>query len=215
MIPDWAAERRWMVDRQLRHRGIRDERVLEAMTAIPREEFVPLGSRVLAYRDEPCPIGFGQTISQPYMTALMAQELELTGSETVLEVGAGCGYAAAVMGQLAARVITVEIVPQLVQLARENLKRTGLAGNVEVVDGDGSWGYDAAAPYDSISVAAGAPDIPAALLEQLADPGILVIPVGKVDDQELRVVTRRRGRIDSRVSTMCRFVPLRGGEGWR
>jgi protein-L-isoaspartate(D-aspartate) O-methyltransferase len=145
----------------------------------------------------------------------MAQELELTGSETVLEVGAGCGYAAAVMGQLAARVITVEIVPQLVQQARENLKRTGLGGNVEVVDGDGSWGYDAAAPYDAISVAAGAPDIPAALLEQLADPGILVIPVGKVDDQELRVVTRRRGRIDSRVSTMCRFVPLRGGEGWR
>jgi protein-L-isoaspartate(D-aspartate) O-methyltransferase len=215
MIPDWAAERQWMVDRQLRRRGIRDERVLAAMTTIPREEFVPLGSRVVAYRDEPCPIGFGQTISQPYMTALMAQELELTGNETVLEVGAGCGYAAAVMAQLAARLITVEIVPQLVALARENLRRTGFGGNVEVVDGDGSWGHETAAPYAAISVAAGAPDIPAALLEQMADPGILVIPVGNVDDQELRVLTKRRGRIDSRVSTMCRFVPLRGGEGWR
>jgi protein-L-isoaspartate(D-aspartate) O-methyltransferase len=204
-----------MVDRQLRRRGIRDERVLAAMSLIPREEFVPIDLRVLAYRDEPCPIGFGQTISQPYMMALMAQELELTGTETVLEVGAGCGYAAAVMGQLAARVITVEIVPQLVQLARENLKRTACGANVEVVDGDGSWGYAAEAPFGAISVAAGAPDIPAALLDQLADPGVLVIPVGNVHDQELRVVTKRRDRIESRVSTTCRFVPLRGGEGWR
>jgi protein-L-isoaspartate(D-aspartate) O-methyltransferase len=215
MIPDWAAERRWMVDTQLRRRGIRDDRVLAAMNSIPREEFVPVESRVLAYRDEPCGIGFGQTISQPYMTALMAQELQLTGSETVLEVGAGCGYAAAVLAMLAARVITVEIVPQLVQLARANLRRTARESNVDVVDGDGSWGYPAEAPYDGISVAAGAPDIPAALLEQLADPGTLVIPVGRFADQELRVVTKRWGRIDSRVSTTCRFVPLRGGEGWR
>ena len=215
MIPDWAAERRQMVETQLCRRGIHDERVLAAMKEIPREEFLPLESRISAYRDEPCHIGFGQTISQPYMTALMAQELRLNGSGKVLEVGAGSGYAAAVMGRLAGRVVTVEIVPQLVQLARANLRRTGRDSNIEVIDGDGGWGHSAEAPYDAISVAAGAPDIPAALLEQLADSGILVIPVGRIADQELRVVTRCGSRMDSRIATTCRFVPLRGGEGWR
>ena len=215
MIPDWASERRRMVETQLRRRGIHDPRVLAAMRDIPREEFVPLESRLLSCRDEPIQIGLGQTISQPYMTALMAEQLALRGGETVLEVGAGCGYAAAVLGALAAHVVTVEILPQLAQLARANLRRTGRDHNVEVVDGDGSWGYAAAGPYDGISVAAGAPDIPAALLEQMRDPGVLVIPVGEFDDQELRVVTKREGRITSRVATTCRFVPLRGGEGWR
>jgi protein-L-isoaspartate(D-aspartate) O-methyltransferase len=185
------------------------------MLQIPREEFVPMEARVLAYRDEPIQIGFGQTISQPYMTALMAQELALTGTEAVLEVGAGSGYAAAVLGCLAARVVTVEIVPQLVQLARANLRRTRRDGNIEVIEGDGGLGYEAGGPYDGISVAAAAPEIPAALLEQLRDPGTLVIPVGPLADQELRVITKQNGRIDSRVSTLCRFVPLRGGEGWR
>jgi protein-L-isoaspartate(D-aspartate) O-methyltransferase len=215
MIPDWASERRWMVDTQLRSRGIHDERVLAAMNTIPREQFVPVEARVVAYRDEPCPIGFGQTVSQPYMTALMAQELRLSGSEKVLEIGAGSGYAAAVMGRLAARVVTVEIVPQLVEFARANLHRTGCGANVEVICGDGGSGYPAEAPYDGISVAAGAPDIPTALLEELADPGVLVIPVGGFGDQELRVVEKRGGHIHWRVSTACRFVPLRGGEGWR
>jgi protein-L-isoaspartate(D-aspartate) O-methyltransferase len=215
MIPNWAVERRRMVETQLRRRGITDGRVLAAMLEIPREEFVPLESRVLAYRDEPIQIGFGQTISQPFMVALMAQDLLLTGAETVLEVGGGSGYSAAVLGRLAARVVTVEIVPQLVQLARANLRRTGRDQNVEVVEGDGGWGYAAAAPYDAISVAAAAPDIPAALLEQLRDPGTLAIPVGPITDQELRVITKRSGRIHYRVSTLCRFVPLRGGEGWR
>ncbi|HTP34617.1 MAG TPA: protein-L-isoaspartate(D-aspartate) O-methyltransferase [Candidatus Acidoferrales bacterium] len=215
MIPDWAAERREMVDTQLRRRGIRDARVLAAMLEIPREEFVPMESRVLACRDEPVQIGFGQTISQPYMTALMAEELALEGGETILEVGAGCGYAAALLGALAARVVTVEIVPQLVRQARGNLRRTCRDRNVQVVEGDGSWGYEPHAPYDAISVAAGAPDIPPALLDQLCDPGILVIPVGALLDQELRVVTKRNGQIHARVSTACRFVPLRGSEGWR
>jgi protein-L-isoaspartate(D-aspartate) O-methyltransferase len=204
-----------MVDLQLRKRGIFDARVLAAMNEVPREEFVPIESRVLAYRDEPCHIGHGQTISQPYMTALMAQELQLTGSEKVLEVGAGCGYAAAVLGRLAVRVVTIDIVPQLVELARANLRRTGCEMNIHVIDGDGGWGYPAEAPYDAISVAAGAPNIPVALLEQLSDPGTLVIPVGKFVDQELLVLTKCGGRIESRVSTTCRFVPLRGGEGWR
>jgi protein-L-isoaspartate(D-aspartate) O-methyltransferase len=111
--------------------------------------------------------------------------------------------------------VTVEIVPQLVQLARANLRRTGRDRNIEVVDADGGWGYQPEAPYDAISVAAGAPDIPPALLEQLADGGTLVIPVGDLADQELRVVTKNGSRIESRVATTCRFVPLRGGEGWR
>jgi protein-L-isoaspartate(D-aspartate) O-methyltransferase len=215
LIPDWAAERRNMVDAQLIRRGIRDERVLAAMREIPREEFVPTEARVTAYTDAPVGIGSGQTISQPYMTALMAQCLKLTGEEQVLEVGAGSGYAAAVLGRLAREVITVEIVPELAVLARENLRRTGFDANVQVVDGDGGWGYSAGAPYDAISVAAAAPEVPAALLEQLRDPGYLAIPVGTLEDQELRVLRKRWGRIQSRTATLCRFVPLRGGEGWR
>jgi protein-L-isoaspartate(D-aspartate) O-methyltransferase len=214
MIPDWSAERREMVECQLRGRGIRDERVLRAMSEVPREEFVPLESRILAYRDAPIGIGWGQTISQPYMTALMAQELALTGSESVLEVGAGCGYAAAVLGELAARVITVEIVPELVDLARANLRRARRDGNVLVVRGDGSMGYAPSAPYDAISVAAGAPDVPMALLDELRDPGRAVIPVGSLEDQELRVIRKRAGRIECRAGVACRFVPLRGDEGW-
>ena len=215
MIPDWAAERRTMVETQLRKRGIHDERVLAAMLQIPREEFVPHESRVIAYSDAPVAIGYGQTISQPYMTGLMAASMELTGAERVLEVGAGCGYAAAVLGMLVREVITVEIVPELVRLARSNLRRTGRDANVRVVEGDGGWGSAADAPYDAISVAAAAPDVPPTLLDQLNDPGILVIPVGSREDQELRVMTKNRGRIASRIATMCRFVPLRGGEGWR
>ena len=215
VIPDWPEERRRMVEKQLRRRGVHDPRVLEAMGQIPREEFIPPESRLLAYTDDPVAIGFGQTISQPYMTALMAALLDLTGTETVLEVGAGCGYAAAVLGKLAARVMALEIVPGLARMAEANLKRTGTGGNVEVRAGDGSLGCAEWAPYDAISVAAAAPEIPASLLAQLRDPGRLVIPVGPRYDQELRVVTKRNGRIDYRVATLCRFVPLRGGEGWR
>jgi protein-L-isoaspartate(D-aspartate) O-methyltransferase len=214
VIPNWAVEREQMVENQLRRRDIRDERVLRAMGEIPREEFVPPEFRVMSYRDDPIHIGYGQTISQPYMTALMAQELALRGDETVLEVGSGCGYAAAVLGALAARVITVEIVPGLVELARANLRRTLRGGNIVVVQGDGSIGYADAAPYDAISVAAGAPEVPHSLIDQLADPGRLAIPVGDRESQELRVVWKDNGRVGYRVSTHCRFVPLRGGEGW-
>jgi protein-L-isoaspartate(D-aspartate) O-methyltransferase len=204
-----------MVEVQLRRRGVRDERVLAAMNRIPREEFVPAESRVEAYMDGPIQVGYGQTISQPYMTALMAELLRLTGAETVLEVGAGCGYAAAVLGQLAARVVAVELIPALAHIARENLRRTGCDGNITVVEGDGWFGYPPLAPYRAISVAAAAPEIPEALLAQLDDPGSLVIPVNAAEDQELRVVSKRAGRIDYRVVTLCRFVPLRGGGGRR
>lgn len=215
MIRDLAEARREMVDQQLRRRGIRDVRVLDAMLRIPREAFLTEAATAQAYRDDPIYIGYGQTISQPYMTALMAETLELRGDESVLEVGAGSGYAAAVLGALARRVVSVEIVPELAAMARDHLHRAGLDGNVEVVAGDGSWGYEPMAPYDAISVAAGAPEIPRQLLEQLADGGRLVIPVGDQADQELRVVTKRGAHIESRVATFCRFVPLRGAEGWQ
>ncbi len=214
MIPDWPSERRRMVDRQLRKRGIRDPRVLAAMLAIPREEFVPHEIRVCSYQDDPLQIGYGQTISQPYMIALMAELLELTGTETVLDVGGGSGYHAAVLGQLAARVISIELIPALARLAEQNLARTGLGGNIQVVCGDGSQGWPAAAPYDAISVAAAAPDIPEHLLAQLGDSGRLAIPVGDRQDQELRVIVKCGGTIRERVATLCRFVPLRGDAGF-
>jgi protein-L-isoaspartate(D-aspartate) O-methyltransferase len=148
------------------------------------------------------------------MIALMAELLELTGTETVLDVGGGSGYHAAVLGRLAARVISIEIIPALVRLAQQNLARTGLGGNITVVRGDGSQGWPEAAPYAGISVAAGAPDIPDALLSQLGEHGRLVIPVGGRRDQELRVVIKSEGVIHDRVATFCRFVPLRGDAGW-
>lgn len=211
----FEAQRRYMVERQLKSRGIRDPRVLEAMGRIPRELFVPEKYRHNAYCDEPIPIGCGQTISQPYITALMVQVLELQGSEKVLEVGAGSGYHAAVLGALAAEVITVEIIPELAEMARRNLEAAGCAANVRVICADGSLGYPELAPYDAISVAAAAPEIPPKLLEQLADPGRLVIPIGSLDEQELMLVTKSQGVISSRVAALCRFVPLRGGEGWK
>jgi protein-L-isoaspartate(D-aspartate) O-methyltransferase len=212
VIPNWAEERRGMVATQLAGRGISDRRVLGALSEIPREEFVPLDVRIQAYADAPLGIGFGQTISQPYMTALMAERLCLDGSETVLEVGAGCGYAAAVLAMLAARVVAIELIPALADLARENLRRTGRGGNVKVIAGDGCLGWEELAPYGAISVAAAAPEIPAALVRQLGDPGRLVMPVGGDGDQELRLVTKLDGRIDTSVATYCRFVPLRGGQ---
>jgi protein-L-isoaspartate(D-aspartate) O-methyltransferase len=214
VAPDFAFDRREMVEHQLRRRGIRDERVLQVMGQIPREEFVPADSRFLAYADEPIGIGYRQTISQPYMTALMAALLELQGWEKVLDVGTGSGYAAAVLGALAARVISIELIPGLAAIARDNLARTGYGFNVTIVTGDGSVGYPPEAPHDAISVAAAAPEVPQALLDQLNDPGRLVIPVGEANDQELRVLLKRNGQIESRVATLCRFVPLRGGEGW-
>ena len=215
MIPDWTSERKRMVDEQLRRRGITDERVLAAMLEIPRQEFVPIELRVISYRDEPIAIGFGQTISQPYMTALMAQSLELKGNEAILDVGAGSGYAAALLGALGARVIAIELIDGLALLAARNLHRTGRAANVQVVAGDGSVGYPEFAPYDAISVGAAAPDVPAKLIDQLRDSGRLVIPVGTRLDQSLMIVTKKDGAPNSRVATQCRFVPLRGAEGWR
>ncbi len=203
-----------MVERQIEARGIWNPRLLEAMRAIPRERFIPEQHRQFACDDEPVTIGFGQTISQPYITALMVDSLQLKGHETVLEVGGGCGYHAAVLAALAARVISVEIIPELAELARQVLRENGLDRNVEIITGDASFGWPQNAPYDAISVAAAAPELPAALVTQLKDPGRLVVPVGSMLDQELRVIIKHHGIVDSRVVSYCRFVPLRGGAGW-
>jgi len=206
---EFDLKRRMMVERQLRARGIADERVLAAMAAIPREEFVPEPLRERAYADEPLSIGFGQTISQPYMVALMAQCLALDGTETVLEVGSGSGYHAAVLGALAGRVLALEFIPELAELARANLERAGCGTNVTVMSRDGSLGCPEYAPFRAISVAAGATRVPPALAVQLAEGGRMVIPIGD-DDQELWVITKAAGELRPRVAAYCRFVPLVG-----
>ena len=214
-MPDWDEKREEMIQKQLRRRGIRDPRVLEAMRIVPRHEFVPAAYQRSAYADEPLPIARGQTISQPYMVAAMAQALELKGTERVLEVGAGCGYHAAVLAELSAEVFTIELEPKLAALARRNLRRCGYS-RVTVIEGDGSLGYPERAPFQAISVAAGAPEVPARLLEQLDESGgRLVIPVGSLDDQELRVIRKSPAGIRTRAAGLCRFVPLRGAQAWK
>ncbi len=203
-----------MVREQIRARGVRDPRVLAAMQEIPRSEFVPLKDRYRAYEDRPLPIGGGQTISQPYMVALMTEALSLQGNETVLDVGAGSGYQTAILARLAARVYAIEREGALIRAARETLTRLRLIDRVTLVEGDGSLGYLPGAPYDAIVVGAGAPDVPAALIEQLAENGRLVIPVGSRALQDL-VLVRKAGGFAHRVGLGgCQFVPLRGEQGW-
>jgi len=212
---EWAEEkRRAMVELQLRRRGIRDERTLEAMGQVPRHEFVPPELLREAYEDYPLPIGGGQTISQPYIVAQMVEALALQGPERVLEIGTGSGYQAAVLARLAARVVTIECEPTLARAARDRLSRLGFGDRVEVIEGDGSAGYATAAPYDGILVAAAAPDVPAQLIEQLAEGGRLVIPVGERDAQELRLIRKLGGSPVVTKLGYCRFVPLLGAQGW-
>jgi len=218
--PDYATPRAEMVERQLRRRGIRDQRVLEAMRVVPRHEFVSPQHRQFAYDDRPISIGAGQTISQPYMVAVMTEALDLRGTETVLEVGTGSGYQAAVLALLAARVFTIERERLLVETARQTLASLRQAGfeaadRIELLEGDGSLGYAPAAPYDGILVAAAAPSVPPSLVEQLAEGGRLAVPVGDLNSQELRLVRKISGELVSRVVNECRFVPLLGKQGWR
>lgn len=210
---DWDALRARMVEEQIAARGISDERVLAAMRAVPRHLFVGPGFEDSAYGDHALPIGEGQTISQPYMVALMTQELALDGSEKVLEVGTGSGYQTAVLAELVDRVVSVERVASLARRAQETIESLGIA-NVIVHIGDGTIGLSEFAPYDRILVTAGAPEVPQSLLEQLADPGIIVIPVGGQGFQELRVIRRRAGSLSERNAGGCVFVPLLGREGW-
>lgn len=207
------AQREAMVDAQLRARGIRDGRVLDAFARVPRHLFVPEHLRSMAYDDTPLPIGHGQTISQPLMVALMLEALELSGGERVLDVGSGSGYAAALMAELAREVVTVEVIPELARLAQRNLERAGY-DRVEVVLGDGSLGYAPGAPYDAVMVAAGAPDIPRALTDQLADGGRLVVPVGSRLGQSCLRIRRMGDRFLREDLGACAFVPLVGEQGW-
>jgi len=204
-----------MVERDLAGRGIRDERVLEAMGRIPREEYVWEVDREDAYVDHPLRIGSGQTISQPYMVALMTQELALTGGEKVLEIGSGSGYQTAVLAELAAEVHTVERIEELSGSAAERLAAHGYS-NVHVHLADGTLGLAAEAPFDRIMVTAGAPEVPEALKRQLADGGWLVIPVGPATGQTLLTITRGGGgdSFETRKGTACVFVKLRGEHGW-
>ena len=201
-----------MVEVQIRRRGIKDERVLQAMADVPRHEFVPHELIGRAYEDEPLPIGEGQTISQPYIVAAMTALLRLLGPERVLEIGTGCGYQAAVLSALAQEVFTVELRPELARTANDRLQRLGYR-NVHVHCGDGSTGLPEFAPFDAILVAAAAPALPPPLLEQLADGGRMVMPVGGSSEQELLLVSKNGPDCSIQHFGACRFVPLHGRHG--
>jgi len=211
--PSSQAARHEMVERQLRKRDIRSPRVLEVMASVPRHLFIRPEYAADAYADSPLPIGAGQTISQPYMVAAMADALEFTGSEKVLEVGAGSGYQAAVLSLLAREVIGIESQSLLAVAARERLARLGYT-NIRIETGDGSQGWSGDAPYDAIVVTAGAPSIPQPLINQLAEGGRLVLPVGPAAQQELVRVVKREGTTTQENLFACRFVPLLGKFGW-
>ncbi len=202
-----------MVERQLAARGITDERVLEAMAAVPRELFVPLRERRRAYADRALSIGQGQTISQPWIVAAICQALELSGEETVLEVGTGSGYSAAVLARLARRVVSIERIPELAAGAERALTELG-AANVEVVVGDGSVGSLERAPFEAIAVHAASPAPPQSLLAQLAVGGRLVIPIASGEVDMLTVFERGAEGLSHRIIGPCRFVPLIGDEAY-
>ena len=213
--PELEELRERLVREQLKARGIRDVLVLQAMGAVPRELFVPSHLRDEAYDDAPLPIGYNQTISQPYIVALMAEALQLEGGEKVLEVGAGSGYAAAVLSEIADEVFAIERIEQLAKQAVLNLEKAG-CNNVQVRHGDGTDGWPEEAPFDAILVSAGAPFVPRTLVRQLKTGGRMVLPVGiEPRSQELvRVTNRGNDEIDRETLTDVRFVPLIGHEGW-
>ena len=209
----YERERKRMVKEQIERRGLREARLLAAFKTVPRHLFVPEEYHYAAYDDGPLPIGFGQTISQPYIVALMTDLLMLKGNERVLEVGAGSGYQAAILGMMAEEVHTVEYVSELATGADTLLKDLGM-DNVHCHFGDGSLGWPESAPYAGILVAAAAPQTPKALLEQLEDGGRLVLPVGGRGLQQLEVWERKGDEFDSKTITAVAFVPLRGEQGW-
>jgi protein-L-isoaspartate(D-aspartate) O-methyltransferase len=214
MNADAAAARHRMVEEQLRARDIVDERVLEAMERVPRELFVPEGERHRAYADAALPIGHGQTISQPYMVARIAEVLALSGGEKVLDVGTGSGYQAAVLAELADEVHTIERIPELAEQARKNLAEAGYE-RVHVDVGDGSLGLPEHAPFTAIAVAAAAPGLPEILYEQLEPRGRLAVPVGGRWGQRLEVIVRSPEGPAVVHSVPCRFVPLVGEQGFK
>jgi protein-L-isoaspartate(D-aspartate) O-methyltransferase len=209
----YDGDRQQMVTRQIEARGIREQRLLEALQQIPRHVFVPKSLHYLAYTDGPLPIGDGQTISQPYIVALMTDLLKLKGDEVVLEIGTGSGYQAAILAKLAKHIYTIERNAQLANKARQTLDSLGL-DNISVIVGDGSLGLPEHAPYQGIVVTAAAPEAPPPLLDQLDDGGRLVIPIGAEYGQYLHVYVRSGERYESRPITPVAFVPMRGKYGW-
>lgn len=197
----------------LQEKGIRDLAVLRAFEMTPRHQFVPTGIRHRAYEDSPLPIGNGQTISQPLIHARYLELLKLTGRERVLEVGTGSGYQTVLLSHLAEQVFSIERIPALFQMAREAIQRAG-ARNVSLLLGDGTVGWREYAPYDAILVSAGGPTIPQPLVDQLADGGRMLVPVGDKEEQKLVCVVKRGGQIETRDLGPVRFVPLLGMHGW-
>jgi protein-L-isoaspartate(D-aspartate) O-methyltransferase len=211
--PEFAELRASMVERQLRRRGISDERVLAAMGSVPREHFVPADVRRSAYSDSALPIGYEQTISQPWVVAAICQALALKGGEKVLEIGTGSGYSAAVLSKLAEHVVSIERVPELGQWARQRLEELGI-DNVEVIVGDGSRGHPEGAPYDAIAVHAASPEAPHSMLAELATDGRLVVPIATGSADLLTAFIRESGDLRQETIGPCRFVPLIGAEGF-
>jgi protein-L-isoaspartate(D-aspartate) O-methyltransferase len=206
-------ERMEMVERQIAARGVRDPRVLEAMRKIPRHLFVPEEYRNAAYEDRPLPIGEGQTISQPYIVAVMTELLQPHPQDTILEVGTGSGYQAALLSQLVARVISVERLSAIAEQARKNLSNLGIT-NIEVMISDGTLGWPDKAPYDGILITASTPEIPPPLIDQLAEGGRLVAPVGGQGYQELIKIVKHQGKVEKTYHGGVVFVPLIGRYGW-
>ncbi len=213
-MEDFSSSCRQMVDKQIISRRIKDERVIKAMFDVPRHKFIPAEKIDYAYEDHPLPIGEGQTISQPYIVALMTECLKLKGEERVLEIGTGSGYQTAVLAELAKEVYSVERFPSLAEEARVILDELGYK-NVNTKCSDGSLGWKEFSPYDCIIVTAASPDIPPPLIEQLKEGGILVIPLGENHFQVLSVVRKFKGKIETEQVCSCVFVPLVGEYGWK
>jgi protein-L-isoaspartate(D-aspartate) O-methyltransferase len=202
-----------MVDRQIEARGVRNPRVLAAMREVPRHLFIPPPYDRSAYEDSPLPIGNGQTISQPYIVALMTELLKPEQDDNVLEIGTGCGYQSAVLANLVKKVTSIERIPAVAKLARSNLSALGFS-NVEIITSDGTLGYPENAPYNGIIITAATPSVPKPLIEQLAEHGRLVAPMGGRDIQELVVLSKYNGIISQELHGGVRFVPLIGEHGW-
>lgn len=214
LAENFDAQRSEMIEKQLRRRGITDQRVLAAMAAVHREDFVPEELRRRAYEDGPLPIGEGQTISQPYIVASMTAALRLSGGERILDIGTGCGYQAAVLSRLARIIYTIEVRPELAASAADRLARLHY-DSVHVHCGDGTLGLPELAPFEAILAAAAAPEVPGPLRSQLAEGGRMIVPVGDSDNQELRLIERSGTSYHTTTLEGCRFVPLVGYYGWK
>jgi protein-L-isoaspartate(D-aspartate) O-methyltransferase len=208
-VADFAAQRQRMVMEQLMPRGIHQERVLAAMSKVPREEFVPQDSRAASYTDQPLPIGYGQTISQPFIVAFMTEQLRLAPGDRVLEIGTGSGYQAAILAELVAEVYSIEIIEPLAKTAEATLERLGCK-NVHVKAGDGYKGWPEHAPFDAVIVTCAPDYVPQPLVDQLKKGGRMIIPVGGFGDQELYLLEKKNGQLEQRAVLPVRFVPMAG-----